>query len=330
MSPSNPRLLIIAVLCLGAPSYAVAGDEDNRPPPTLTLDFQPLPGARLFAACGVGGLPIGAGAKGNQMCDDNQGGPGDGKEIRNHVGYIPGQSLYLQETDGNIWHQVLLEPKDNFSMEVFINTSSGTAGLSNAREMSGGKNEGHYQPLCCVEKSGTGTGDPTRVLFRMKIDQAGMVQDMIKDKFDRKPTIIQTTTGQQMSSRFEMDMRNSTYYDINTPAKIVNTLALTLPTISPQDAQFFDPANLQFDMAQDVDKSFITGGRFKIVSWGDDTKDPRYAYIGGQFDHLNQPWLEFWHGSKYWQPGDPYPDPTGRWQDDGSDDGESCKQFGSC
>lgn len=299
-------------------------------PSGFTLDFQPQSGARLFAACGVGGLPVGAGAKGNRMCDDDQGGPGTGKEIRNHVGYIPGQSLYLQETDGDTWHQVILEPLDNFSMEVFINTSHGTAGLSNAREMSGGKNEGHYQPLSNnTEKNGTATGDPTKVMFRMKIDDGGMVQDMIKDRFDRKPTIIQTNSGSQMTARFEMDMRNSTYYDMNTPAKIVNTLSLELPAFPPADAAFFDPANLQFDMAKNADKSIVTGGRFQISGWGDDSKDPRYTYAGGTFDHINQPWLKFWHGSRYWQPGDPYPDPTGKFGGDGDDDG-SCKQFDSC
>lgn len=299
-------------------------------PSSLTLDFQPQPGAKLFAACGVGSIRVGEGAKGNSMCDDNQGGPGTGKEIRNHVGYIAGQSLYLQETDGDIWHQVILEPKDNFSMEVFINTSHGTAGLSNAREMSGGKNEEHYQPLIHnIEKNGTATGDPTKVMFRMKIDDGGMTQDMIKDKFDRKPTIIQTTSGQSMNARFEMDMRNSTYYDMNTPATIVNTLSLDLPNISPQDAPFFDPANLQFDMAKNIDKSVVTGGRFKISGWADDGKNPNYTYVGGTFDHINQPWLKFWHGSIYWQPGDPYPDPTGKFGGDGADDG-SCKQFDSC
>lgn len=277
----------------------------------------------IFASGGPGG------AKGADMCNDDQGGPGSGKDIRNHVGYIPGQSLYLQEVDGDIWHQVILEPKDNFSMEVFINSKHGTPGKINTRDMSGGKPEEHYQPLAHNDSNGTATGDPTKVIFRMKIDDGGMVQDMIKDKFDRKPTIVQTTSGQSMNSRFEMDMRNSTYYDMNTPATIVNTLSLGLPNVSAADAPFFDPTNLQFDMAKNIDKSVVTGGRFRISGWADDGKNPNYTYVGGAFDHINQPWLQFWHGSIYWQPGDPYPDPTGKFGGDGASDG-SCKQFGGC
>lgn len=280
-----------------------AGDTGNTPPnSSFSLNFLPIntwegpqSKSKIFAACGVGNLPVGAGSKGDQMCDDNKGGPSGFKEVYVHDGYIPNTVLYLQEVDkdAGIWHQVLIDEAEGFKMDIYISMGMGTAGLGQAREMSGGKNSGHVYPIDPKNPgiTGTGTGDPTRVQYRMLIEQQDFKMDTVKDKWDRKPKITQKITGQDMKMNVLIDMSNSSYSDMFTPGVVTHTTEITgLPAYN------FDSRTSTSD--------YVTAGRFKISS---NDKDPTYTYVGAPQDYgKNLNWLEYWRGSKYWKPGDRY------------------------
>ncbi|MDZ4262639.1 MAG: hypothetical protein U1B30_09950 [Pseudomonadota bacterium] len=293
----------------------------NDPPPnsSFSLNFLPIntwdgqsSKNKIFAACGIGSLPIGAGSKGDQMCDDNKGGPSGYKGRFVHDGYIPGTTLYLQEVDkdSGIWHQVLIDNVENFKMDIYINMGMGTAGLGQGRSMSGGKNSGHVYPIDPKRQdlTGTGTGDPTRVQYRMLIEQQDFKMDTVKDSWNRKPKITQQITGPNMKMNTLIDMSNSSYSDMFTPGIVTHTTEITgLPAYN-------------FD-SRTSPSSYITAGRFKISSSSGDAKDPTYTYVGAAKDYgKNLNWLEYWHGSRnpaYWQPGESY-----GYGGSNSDDGE--------
>ncbi len=249
----------------------------------------------IFAACGVGNLPVGVGSKGDRMCDDDQGGPSSFKEVYVHDGYIRNDVLYIQERDkdAGIWHQVLIDESENFKMDIYIRMSMGTAGLGQGKDMSGGKNAGHVYPIDPKNQdiTGTGTGDPRRVQFRMLIEEQDFSMDMLKDSWDRKPVITQHVSGPDMNMDLVIDMSNSSYSDMNTPGIVTHTTDITgAPSFS-------------FD-SRTSDSSYVTAGRFKVSSSSD---SPTYTYVDAPRNFgTNMNWLEFWHGSQFWDPGDRY------------------------
>jgi hypothetical protein len=286
-----------------------AAPPGGSPPPnsSFALNFLPIntwdgPQSKvnIFVACGVGSLPIGAGSKGDQMCDDNKGGPSTYKDRYVHDGYIAGTTLYVQEVDksSGIWHQVLIDEAENFKMDIYINMSMGSAGLGNARNMSGGFAANHVFPLDSnrQDMTGTGTGDARRVQFRMLIEEPDFKMDMVKDNWDRKPKIVQQVSGQGMRMDLIIDESNSSYSDMNTPGIVTHT------------TQIAGSPSFSFD-SRTSGSAYVTAGRFKISGYTNpsEASDPHYVYVDAPNDFgKNMDWLSFWHGSQYWRPGDPY------------------------
>ena len=70
------------------------------------------------------------------------------------------------------------------------------------------------------QKTGTGTGNPNRVIMRMILDDGVTYSEFLKDQFDKKPLIHQSMTDNTPSEGitidYTLDMRNKTYSD-NTP-----------------------------------------------------------------------------------------------------------------
>lgn len=311
MSVMNAHICTI-VFGLGTSLNTWAADPP--PPPanrTFKFDFMPFEnrsGVGIFASCGVGNLPFGIGAKyeggGSTMCDDNMGGPGDYKERFVHDGYLRNNTHYLLEQDeqNNIFHQVLIDYAQNWKMEVYIATDSGTAGLTQAREMSGGKNDGHVWPIDPrhPEITGTGSGDPKRVQWRMLVEGEEFSMDMLKNSWDKKPSITQNVSGQGMNMTHTIDMTNSNYSQMNIPAVVTTTL----------NVDGF--ASHSFD-SRKRGGAGITGGRFMITRYSDYPIDPHYDYWGSVPDDYgkNLDWLDYWNGSEYWNRGDPYGYPDG-------------------
>ncbi len=322
----NHAAQYLFVLLLFSNTTIQAGGLDAPPNRSFTFNFQPInswdgPNSKsdIFAACGVGNLPIGQGAKaedGKGMCADNQGGPGSYKERYVHEGYIPGEVLFLQERDkdSGIWHQVLIDNNHGFKMDIYASMSMGSAGLGQGKSISGGKNDGHVWPIDPKNPgiTGTGTGDARRVNYRMLIEDDNFTMDMLKDKWDRKPKISQTITGQGMHMELLIDMSNSSFSDMNTPAIVTHTTDIA------------DTQKVEFD-SRTSSGSVITGGRYRMTGSEDDNKS--YQYIDAPRDYgMNLDWVSYWHGSeisKYWQPGEPYGYPDGDSGDSGA--GEDTK-----
>lgn len=299
--------LFVIVFAGWPPATLFASDKYPASPPNRSFTFNFLPienrsGVNVFASCIPGTkVPFGTGAKydggGATMCDDNGGGPGDANRYV-HDGYIPGSSYYLLEQDetNSIHHMVVIDEAQHFKMEYYISTSSGTAGLTQARDMSGGQSDGHVYPIDPKDpgRTGTGSGDPTRVQYRMLIADSGMTMDMLKNTWNNKPLLTQSIRDRDMSQDLTIDMRNSTYRQMNIPASVTFTASIAGNAPVTYDSRDNGGAN-------------ITGGRFMITGYSSDPVDPHYKYADAPVDYgKNLNWLSYWHGSQYWKPGDPY------------------------
>lgn len=162
--------------------------------------------------------------------------------------------------------------------------------------------------------TGSGTGDPTRTVMRMRLSDSQMVQEVNKPLLDRKPLISQVTTDNAvMTSEFQADLRGLTYSqkDINTP--VVNRLTLNLtgadalPTSGAAD----------FDMTK-VQNSTVTAGKFAYTAgsgwnsadgWSHYSVDPgtgnlvhdavfsagTYSGEASSFNPLGVNWAEFYN-----------------------------------
>ncbi len=298
--------LLLTLLVLGTTAVQAAFQFNFQP---INSWDGPSSKSKIFAACGVGNLPIGVGSKAQNgtadgnggMCGDNKAGPSTFKDVYKHDGYIANEVLYLQERDkdSGIWHQVLIDYNQGFKMDIYAKMSLGSAGLGQGKSMSGGKNANHVYPIDSDNQdiTGTGTGDARRVQFRMLIEDSDFSMDMLKDSWDRKPKITQNITGADMNMDLMIDMSNSSYSDMNTPAIVTHTTDVA------------GTAKVTIDSRTNPG-SVVTGGRFRISSYADDPVNPNYEYVDAPRNFgKNMDWLSFWHGSEvseYWQPGEPY------------------------
>ena len=311
--------IVLALLSLNVTVAWAGGAPEPPPNRSFTFNFLPINTYNeknyskdtIFAACGVGNLPIGIGAKyspdtpNNNMCTNQiDGGPSTYKDRFVHDGYYePDGVFFIQEIDkkDSIWHQVLIDEAQGFKMEIYAVMSMGSAGLGQGKSMSAGKNANHVWPIDNNNQyiTGTGTGDARRVQFRMLVEDEGLSLDMIKDKWDRKPKITQNVTGQGIDMDTLIDMSNSSYSDMNTAAIVTNNTIFEDPTL----------VDFYFDSRTSANAN-VTGGRYKISGYEDDPINPNYRYADAPDNYgKNLDWLKYWHGSSqpdYWQPGESY------------------------
>lgn len=152
--------------------------------------------------------------------------------------------------------------------------------------------------------SGTGTHDPTKVVFRMVLDDGGVHLEVFKPFLDRKPLILQTVVDTHLRSQFVMDARSITYDDKDTPAVLLNRMVMTDP-----ETNAMNPGAANFDMSK-IKNSTFSGGQYTYQAgggWDDDVysgslgwdtpgstyDDGTYDYKGAEFNPLDHDWGQY-------------------------------------
>lgn len=144
--------------------------------------------------------------------------------------------------------------------------------------------------------TGTGTGNPERVIMRQLVKSGGLVDTFEKTSFALKPKLIQTLSTPDLSALFSLDMSNSDYKasttaDNATPGIMVNTLNLINSGI-PANGGNFGVAGV---LGQ-TQNSTVTGGRFTWAP-GPSTdlgfSSGTYTYDGGNFNVNAVEWDNF-------------------------------------
>jgi len=120
-------------------------------------------------------------------------------------------------------------------------------------------------PFSVYTMSGNGTGDPSKMVFRLVMDDGnGMTMEVFKPVLDGKPKITQTIIDGDMRSEFISDMRALSYSDMDTAAPVINRQRI-------DDPSFLVPGAADFEMAMAQD-THITAGRFTFTpgtKWSD-------------------------------------------------------------
>jgi len=225
----------------------------------------------------------------------------------------PDPTPFLQELFADVngeyyYHVVVGTEADGFAQEFFIKahgTGWYTGAMVNASGGSiynGGTDvfAGEYavDPLSPTKKGnwyemshsgGSGSGNPTRMIFRQLIIDPEMTQEVVKSTFLHKPRITQSVSDMDMTSTFEVDMSNLTYNDMTTGATVVNQMTITAPGIP------YDYADkITFDMALDSQDSNANAGFYTYTpgqafkgAFGD------YNYAESSWDFYGMDWSTF-------------------------------------
>ena len=150
----------------------------------------------------------------------------------------------LTDSQGDLYFQVIVGDYnvDNFVVEYFIQADGANDGNwfdggwsgDIARSASTGdpgdrlfNMTSPYDPD--TSKTGSGSGNPTRVIMRQIMSDAEINSEFLKDQFDRKPLITQTINDGNVDVTTRFDMRGSTYNDlapINSTTDFVNSTTL--------------------------------------------------------------------------------------------------------
>ncbi|ALP53352.1 hypothetical protein Tel_09400 [Candidatus Tenderia electrophaga] len=131
----------------------------------------------------------------------------------------------------NYYHVIIGDSTtDDFYLEYMIEANSGWAEYNNdfAASASTGNNSStsnrEFNMINPYDsdssRTGTGTGNPNRVIIRQVADDGTTRNEFLKDQFDRKPLITQTMSDpnptEGITQEYTLDMRGKTYAD-NTP-----------------------------------------------------------------------------------------------------------------
>lgn len=163
--------------------------------------------------------------------------------------------------------------------------------------------------------TGTGTGNPTRMVMRQineTTDAHGTFkQEFLKDSESNKPRITQTLTladaaEGDLSLEFKADMRGIGYSDMSSPLAVSGTYAssnvfVNNQTLSGGSGATATPGDLDFNMAADQQSSNVTAGRYTYTpgsGWLAITfaAGPAYAYTNPVY---LQQYYQYWNGSAW-------------------------------
>lgn len=137
--------------------------------------------------------------------------------------------------------------------------------------------------------SGSGTGNPSRVIVWQRNRSTDMLLDFLKDTFDKKPRIIQSVVTNDLVSEFSVDMRGISYADTSTVAPVINTLTLSGQVGFPAPGQ-----PTKWDMAIDAQQVDLTAGQFGYtVGSGRGGSSGSYNYNQGSYDVKATDWWMF-------------------------------------
>ena len=150
--------------------------------------------------------------------------------------------------------------------------------------------------------SGSGTGNPNRVIMRQLVSDGEMMMDFIKDRYDRKPKITQLLNKPgDITQVFEVDMSNLTYNQGSEAARyMINQMWLWGADVAP-DGGYFD-AQAPVDLTRwGVSNSsgiketrYSDAGQFRYIEGsGVAGAEGTYIYSGGGSMNLEQDWGAF-------------------------------------
>lgn len=188
------------------------------------------------------------------------------------------------DTGLDYYHMIVGDPADGFMQESFIEVGS-VPGLIDFSTALAGDN-GH-DPLGVIIGLGSGNAlaNPRKIIMRQIINDGEIMMEFLKDEYLKKPLISQMLITSELSSLFHLDMRNSTYEDMNSPANLINIFSLN---------DSFLQGMGDFDMATDVDNAFINGGRYTYSDGvGPGGSEGSYLYLDGGFDERAVHWADY-------------------------------------
>ena len=244
---------------------------------------------------------------------------------------------------GIYWHVVIIDPDNNFAMEMYTPVSGFFLSNSGGREpvfftLNGNLEQwsgNGWDPLESTHKtfgpdnvsfSGNATGDPRKVMIRQILgagelapgtqdvrdwlcDPGEFCQEFLKAEFDLKPIITQQIESTKINALFELDMSEISYSEQNIAGDIRIKLGLfdeSLPSLEP----------FSFDSTTDRFQPSVTGGKYTYTAgmgWYDDGDgDSFYAFEPGSYlyedgevktSHLEQDWMMFYDPSQNLFPG---------------------------
>lgn len=207
---------------------------------------------------------------------------------------IGGQTPFTYErvTDPNgveYYHMIIGAPSSGFGEEIYIKLTSPFTGYGSLGDVGGPSDSGGNfgapgnggDPLGIVTTNGaTGntSGNPQSVQIDMIMTDGEISMEFLKDTFDHKPVITQQINAPDITSAVMIDMRNSTYSDMNTPGVMLNTMSL--------QGSNTPPGLGQFDMSKDGQNTNVNAGRYTYSSG-------TYTYLDGGFNSGNLNWGDF-------------------------------------
>jgi hypothetical protein len=139
-------------------------------------------------------------------------------------------------------------------------------------------------------KTGNGTANPERVVFRQTLQDTYMEQEVLKAVKANKPKITQTINDNEMSSTFILDMSALGYNDASAAGIMTNTMLVT-------DSQS-GLVMTNFDINTTSQNSYVSGGKYKYNfptsgMWMDKSFGT-YTYApGAGFDVHSVNWAAF-------------------------------------
>ena len=286
----------------------------------FTFNFEPSPSSTFPGACNTPGFTDG-------LC------PTAGAAEETDPDTTPFAQSTVSVDGASYWHQVIGDPDSGFAMEVYIQVAGQFISYSGGRnsnfpfvlyredldvQSGNGWDPLGLDPSQNATDTGNATGNPTRVTMRQVLGgtwdsstdtwscgTAEFCMEFSKLMLDNKPKITQNINevSAGVSMRFELDMGNSTYADDSTTGTVINTV-------------IFSDGIGDFDMATDVQKSNVTGGRYTYTpgaGWIDtgassgyqiwDYDEGTYSYSSGGFDYLGQDWGGYFDPAQNTAPG---------------------------
>ena len=185
----------------------------------------------------------------------------------------------------------------DFYQEVIIQKGFGTfQGDTGTASGGGGRGAANQiDPLSFAggtyAQTGNASGNPTKAIIWQINKSQDMVLDFLKDKFDKKPRIIQSvvSTG-GFSAEFSIDMRAIGYSDNTTVAPVINTQSM--------DDPFGGATPMAWDMAQDAQAGHY-GTDAGQYTWtpgsGRGSSEGTYTYVSGAgaYDEKSVEWWRY-------------------------------------
>lgn len=233
--------------------------------------------------------------------------PTSGGCVRGSSFTDPDKTPFYQElvTDQGLsyYHVMIGDPSSAFAQEYYIAVATlpggginccwpnGAPFSSSSGVFNGGADlapafKGWADPLSAATLSGSGTGNPERVIFRQVVQDKDFNQETRKLSFLNKPAITQTLITPEIQSLFSFDMSNSTYRDPNTTGVMTNRIVLFNVG---QPSPFLD-----FDVVSNLRSSKLTGGRFTFApGLGVGDSFGTFQYLEGGFDPYLTDWFPY-------------------------------------